>query len=78
MDDDAMTLNDASEIDLLQVGDVPSLERVMAAQQGVVDSEMELRLAVGAAREAGNSWKDIGVALGTSRSNAYQRFARRG
>ena len=73
-----MALTDASAIDLLQVGDVPSLERVMAAQRGVVDAEMGLRLAIGAAREAGNSWKDIGVALGTSRSNAYRRFARRG
>ncbi|KRE97989.1 hypothetical protein ASG88_17565 [Nocardioides sp. Soil777] len=79
--DDVTRMDEVRGIDLLrlnEVGDIRTLKRLMAAKQGVVDAEIELRTAVEVAREAGTSWGDIAVALGTTRSNAYQRFGRRG
>ncbi len=39
-------------------------------------AEQELRDAVAAARDAGDSWAAIGAALDTTRQNAFQRFGR--
>jgi hypothetical protein len=56
--------------------DAQHFRRIVAARQGLEEAEAELRAAVAAAREAGDSWAVIGAALDTSRQNAYQRFGR--
>jgi hypothetical protein len=48
--------------------------RIIAARQNLAAAEQELRDAVMAAREAGDSWTVIGAALDTSRQAAQQRF----
>lgn len=50
--------------------------RIIAARQQIDDAEHELRVAVQAAREAGDSWTVIGAAMDTTRQAAYQRFGR--
>ena len=50
--------------------------RIIAARKGVEVAENELRAAVLAARDAGDSWAVIGAALDTTRQAAYQRFGR--
>ena len=47
---------------------------LIAARKQLVDAEQELRDAVDAARNAGDSWAVIGAALDTSRQAAFQRF----
>ncbi len=54
--------------------DTAHFRRIIAARNGVADAEEELRVAVEAAREAGDSWSVIGAALDTTRQAAYQRF----
>jgi hypothetical protein len=56
--------------------DAVHFRRIIAARQGIEDAEAELRAAVAAAREAGDSWTVIGVALDTTRQAAFQRFGR--
>jgi hypothetical protein len=58
--------------------DARHFRRIVAAQQGIDDAEGELRAAVEAAREAGETWVVIGAALGTSKQNAFQRFGKGG
>ncbi len=50
--------------------------RIVAAREAVTAAEEELRDAVAAARQAGDSWTVVGAALGTTRQNAFQRFGR--
>jgi hypothetical protein len=50
--------------------------RIIAARKQIDAAEQELRDAVKAARDAGDSWTVIGAALGTTRQNAFQRFGR--
>jgi hypothetical protein len=50
------------------------MRRISAAADAVDAAQTELRAAVAAAREAGDTWAMIGVALGISRQAAYQRF----
>jgi len=56
--------------------DATHFRRIVAAKQAVADADTELRAAVAAAREAGDSWVVIGAALDTSKQNAYQRFGK--
>jgi hypothetical protein len=56
--------------------DATSFRRIIAARKALAAADQELRDAVHAAREAGDSWTVIGVALDTSRQNAYQRFGK--
>ena len=56
--------------------DAAHFRRIIAARQQIAEAENELRAAVRAAREAGDSWTVIGAALGTTRQAAYQRFGR--
>ena len=56
--------------------DATHFRRIIAARQRIDDAESELRAAVQAAREAGDSWAVIGAALDTTRQAAYQRFGR--
>lgn len=57
--------------------DAAGFRRIIAARRAVEEAETELRAAVDAAREAGDSWTIIGAALDTTRQAAYQRFGRR-
>lgn len=56
--------------------DAAHFRRIIAARKGVQDAQAELRAAVSAAREAGDSWTVIGAALDTTRQAAFQRFGR--
>ena len=56
--------------------DATHFRRIITARQMIDEAEQELRDAVRAAREAGDSWTVIGAALNTTRQAAYQRFGR--
>jgi hypothetical protein len=56
--------------------DARHFRRILAARQQIADAEQELRDAVLAARDAGDSWTVIGAALDTSRQAAFQRFGK--
>lgn len=56
--------------------DASHLRRIIAAVEGCDAAETELRAAVAAARAVGDTWDAIGVALGTTRQAAYQRFGK--
>lgn len=71
--------HDHSGLDQLDVPTHPARDaahfrRIIAARQNLAAAEQELRDAVQAAREAGDSWSIIGAALDTSRQAAQQRF----
>ncbi|MDQ4501292.1 hypothetical protein [Sinomonas sp. ASV322] len=53
-----------------------NFRRIIAARKGVEKADAELRAAVKAAREEGDSWAIIGAALDISRQAAQQRFGR--
>jgi Tfp pilus assembly protein PilF len=54
--------------------DAVHFRRILAARQGIAAAEQELRDAVKAARDAGDSWTVIASALDTTRQAAQQRF----
>ncbi len=54
--------------------DAASFRRILAAENGLAVAEQELRDAVSAARQAGDSWTVIGAALDITRQAAQQRF----
>lgn len=56
--------------------DATHFRMIIAASEAVDAAESELRAAVRAAREAGDSWAVIGAALGVSKQAAQQRFAK--
>lgn len=56
--------------------DALHFRRILAARRSIVEAEAELREAVKAARDAGDSWTIIGAALDTTRQAAYQRFGK--
>lgn len=56
--------------------DASHFRRIIAARKGLDAAEQELREAVAAAREAGDSWTVIGAALGTTKQAASQRFGK--
>nr|WP_246540832.1 hypothetical protein [Mycobacterium spongiae] len=58
--------------------DATHIRRIIAAAEALEAADGELTAAVAAAREAGDTWDAIGVALGTSRQAAYQRFGKQG
>jgi hypothetical protein len=70
---------DPTGLDTLDPGKVPARDavhfrRIIAARKQVAEAEQELRDAVQAARDAGDSWTVIGAALDTTRQAAFQRF----
>jgi hypothetical protein len=67
---------DSVEPDQADARDASRIRRIIAAAEAVERSEAALRAAVAAARAAGDTWDAIGVALGTSRQAAYQRFGK--
>ncbi len=56
--------------------DATHFRRIIAAKEGVARADQELRDAVQAAREAGDSWLAIGMALGVTKQAAQKRFGR--
>lgn len=56
--------------------DAANFRRILAARSAIAEAETELRDAVQAAREAGDSWTVIAAALDTTRQAAQQRFGR--
>lgn len=65
---------DSVEPDPADARDASHIRRIVAAVESLGAAQSELQAAVDAARAAGDTWDAIGVALGTSRQNAYQRF----
>ena len=63
-------------IEELTGGDASALAAVAEARKLAATAERALQAAVDRAREAGHSWADIGMILGTSRQAAFQRFGR--
>ncbi|WP_231117647.1 hypothetical protein [Mycobacterium intracellulare] len=66
----------AMKVDPADARDAKHFRRIRAAVTGNAD-EAELEAAVAAARDAGDSWALIGLALGTTRQAAYQQFGHR-
>lgn len=70
---------DATGLSTLDAGKIPARDaihfrNIIAARKKVAQAEQELRDAVQAARDAGDSWTVIGAALDTTRQAAFQRF----
>lgn len=61
-------------LDPASMKDASHLREIASARRAIEDSEQRLRDAVAAAREAGDSWSAIGLALRTSKQNAYRKF----
>ena len=73
------TRRDPTGLDHLEVAahparDAAHFRRIVAARRNLGEAEGELRDAVKAARDAGDSWTIIGAALDISRQAAQQRF----
>lgn len=70
---------DAAGLDALKPNpsharDAAHFREIIAARKKLDQAEQDLRDAVHAARDAGDSWTVIGAALDTTRQAAYQRF----
>lgn len=75
------TSHDTTGLDSLEPAinparDAVNFRRILNARQHLADAETELRDAVKAAREAGDSWSVIATALDTTRQAAQQRFGK--
>ncbi|GJJ23713.1 hypothetical protein [Mycolicibacterium mageritense] len=67
---------DNLDVDPSKARDGRHMRRIAAAASAFTEAEAELNNAVIAARQAGDTWAMIGVALGISRQGAYQRFGK--
>lgn len=67
---------DAVEVNPADARDATHIRRIIAAKKAAADADAELIAAVRAARAAGDTWDAIGMALGTTRQGAYQRFGK--
>ncbi|SIJ34300.1 hypothetical protein [Mycobacteroides abscessus] len=56
--------------------DATAFRRIVAAVEAVQEADSELVEAVRSARQVGDSWTAIAVALGTTRQAAQQRFSK--
>ncbi len=56
--------------------DASHVRRIISANEALNAAQQELVNAVAAARDAGDTWDAIGIALGVSRQAAYQRFGK--
>lgn len=63
-------------IDPSTMHDASLLREIAAARDAVETADVRLRSAVAAAREAGDSWTMIGVALRTSKQNAFRKYGK--
>ena len=66
-----------ASIDPTSMRDARHIRKIAAARQALDDAEEDLRLAVEAARQAGDSWTMIGIALRTSKQNAFRKYGRK-
>lgn len=69
--------NDGTGLDAVppeSLRDASHFRRIIEARKGLDAAEEDLRDAVAAARDAGDSWTVIGAALGTTKQAASQRF----
>ena len=57
--------------------DAVNFRRILAAREHINDAEVELRDAVRAGRDAGDSWTVIAAALDATRQAAQQRFGKK-
>lgn len=64
-------------IDPAKMRDAKNLREIAAARKAVEESQAHLQRAVEHAREAGDSWTAIGMALRTSKQNAYRKFGQK-
>jgi hypothetical protein len=60
----------------VEVRDGGHIRAISAAVDALNEAELKLEAAVADAKNAGESWNAIGVALGTSRQAAHRKFAR--
>jgi uncharacterized membrane protein YccC len=67
---------DQLDLSTVEVRDAQHMRRIIRAREQIETAEQELRDAVAAAREAGDSWTIIGAALGVTRQSAWERFGR--
>lgn len=67
---------DSVEPEPADARDASHIRRIIATAEALEGAESDLRAAVADARAAGDTWDAIGVALGTSRQAAYQRFGK--
>lgn len=67
---------DSEEPNPADARDATHFRRIRAAVKASAAVDKDLYAAVSAARRAGDSWAVIGLALGTSRQEAYRRFGR--
>lgn len=65
---------DALDPAIVTARDAVHFRRVIAANGGVARADRELHEAVRSAREAGDSWLSIGLALGVTQQAAQKRF----
>lgn len=72
---DEMAALDAASRDGQPARDAQHFRRIIAARNALASAEAELVAAVGAAREAGDSWTVVGAALGTTRQGAFRKFS---
>ena len=63
-----------ASIDPKNVRDGKYLREIAAARQAVEDADRRLRAAVANARSVGDSWTMIGIALRTSKQNAFRKY----
>lgn len=56
--------------------DASQFRRILATRTALEAAQEELRDAVAAARDAGDSWTILGAAMGTTRQAAFKRFAK--
>jgi uncharacterized DUF497 family protein len=75
------TTHDATGLDNIDPAVHPArgavnFRRILAAREHITEAEVELRDAVRAARDAGDSWTMIAAALDTTRQAAQQRFGK--
>ncbi|WP_349828065.1 hypothetical protein [Brevibacterium litoralis] len=64
-------------IDPDSMRDGKHLRAVAAARKAVEESQSRLQHAVDQARDAGDSWTAIGMALRTSKQNAYRKYGQK-
>jgi len=69
-------LTTSTRQDTLGDGDSAPLAEVSRARDTARAAEEALRQAVERARDAGHTWQEVGVVLGTTRQAAFQRFGR--
>lgn len=65
-----------ASIDPKSMRDAAHLREIAYARQALEGAEARLRAAVAAARNAGDSWTMIGIALRTSKQNAFRKYGK--